>query len=254
MPTIPEIKSELKKLGIKGYSKLNKAELLDLLSKHQNVKSNDNIKEVRKMKEQLLKMDIPKVKEIEYDFSKFDNKKDIDNKQVLFKELKQKKDIRQNPEFQKMVKQSEDLIQKSFTKKQLDDMDKEFLEGWNKIPSSKSITKQKSKKVVKEVMPIEEPVEEIKQLDRIELPQFNNEELKKVEDAINRVRGTPLDRVMLRMIFLKIKDGKKYLEQEYISPQEKQFVKMFNDMRKQFDSRKPSGGRKNRKITPSMYF
>jgi hypothetical protein len=79
MPTIPEIKSELKKLGIKGYSKLNKAELLDLLSKHQNVKSNDNIKEMKKMRKQLLKMDIPKVKEIEYDFSKFDKKENNEN-------------------------------------------------------------------------------------------------------------------------------------------------------------------------------
>jgi hypothetical protein len=251
MPTIPEIKSELKKLGIKGYSKLNKAELLDLLSKHQNVKDNDNVKEMKKMKKQLLKMDIPNIKQVEYDFPKYDKK---ENEQVLFKELKQKKDIRQNPEFQKMVKQSEDLIQKSFTKKQLDNMDKEFSEVWKKIQASKSDKKQKSKKVVKEVIPIEEPVEEIKQLDRIELPQFNNEELKKVEDAINRVKGTPLYRGMIRLIFLKISDGKKYLEQEVITPQEKQIVKMFNDMRKQFDSRKPSGGRRYRKITPSMYF
>ena len=61
MPTIPEIKSELKKLGIKGYSKLNKAELLELLSKHQNVKDNDNVKEMKKMRKQLLKMDIPQI-------------------------------------------------------------------------------------------------------------------------------------------------------------------------------------------------
>jgi hypothetical protein len=85
MPTIPEIKSELKKLGIKGYSKLNKAELLELLSKHQNVKSNDNIKEIKKMKKQLLKMDIPKVKEIKYDFSKYDKKEN--NEDVFLNEM-----------------------------------------------------------------------------------------------------------------------------------------------------------------------
>jgi len=51
MPTIPELKSQLKEKGIKGYSKLNKSQLEDLFKKNNLeiietvvVKTTDNVK------------------------------------------------------------------------------------------------------------------------------------------------------------------------------------------------------------------
>lgn len=121
-----------------------------------------------------------------------------------------------------MVKESEKLINTTWTKEELDEMDEDF-KRLLKAPAQKMSEKKKPEQ--------KKPKENM-----IELPAFNKQELLKVDNAISKMKASPLHRAMSRIIYNKLNDGIKYLpESENNNPVSKSIIKMFWDIKKQLN-------------------